>query len=247
LREESRKLVIALRDAQTAQGNSNLLAETTYKKVKRTWPRSHNWDYYPTESKLHFKRVAGASDPDDWVEAMKKMWIELGIFNCARDMGSRTGYSQPASILTFLNYGSWTRFDQGDFVGVDSTLKDANGDSQEWIFKETEWSSIGYAFIPNVCLEYWDKDKGTPDQQPCHVHISFSPSGNRGEFVQKFALTTQFPLVAASNNMILIYPSSTDWNYKGEIDATKWDTVDGLYPKTLSAMICRLISPNEYS
>jgi len=40
--------------------------------------------------------------------------------------------------------------------------------------------------------------------------------------------------------MILVYPSSTDWNMDGLIDTTYDGTIDGLYPRTINQMMCRL-------
>ena len=53
--------------------------------------------------------------------------------------------------------------------------------------------------------------------------------------------------IAATNDMIVVYPQSFCWNMDGDIDETNFETKDGLYPKALMAMICRLTTANEES
>jgi len=154
---------------------------------------------------------------------------------------------QPANFLEFTSLGSWTRFDQGDFVGINSTLKDDDGNTEEWKWGDTDFSSIGYAYIPNTCFRYWDKDIGTVDQKPCHIHLTFADCNQRGELVQLFAFLNELPLVAATNDMIMVYPSSACWNMDGLIDQTNEGTIDGLYPRSIQQMLCRLKSPSEGS
>ena len=43
----------------------------------------------------------------------------------------------------------------------------------------------------------------------------------------------------------MVYPGSICWNAIGEIDSDDWLTKDGLYPKTIMAMICRLTAADE--
>jgi len=118
---------------------------------------------------------------------MKTIWIEVGIFKCQQEIYSRRSFKEPAQIFTFTNLGSWTRFDQGDFVGIDSMLRDGDGNSEEWKWGDTDFSSIGYAFIPNTCFRYWDIDFGTVDRQPCHIHFTFADVNQKGELVQAYA------------------------------------------------------------
>ena len=48
--------------------------------------------------------------------------------------------------------------------------------------------------------------------------------------------------LAAPNNMIVVYPQSYCWNMDGDIDQENFESKNGLYPKALMAMICRLTS-----
>merc|ERR1712179_627471 len=93
----------------------------------------------------------------------------------------------------------------------------------------------------------WDKQLGTADRKPCHIHFTFADCNQRGELVQLFAFQNQLPIWAANNDMILVYPSSQCWNMDGLIDKDNWDTIDGLYPRTINQMLCRLTSESEGS
>ena len=54
-------------------------------------------------------------------------------------------------------------------------------------------------------------------------------------------------LVGATNDMIMVYPSSACWNMDGLIDQSNDGTLDGLYPRSINQMLCRLTSPSESS
>ena len=57
---------------------------TTPYTAKKNFPRSKNWDFKPTENKLHYKRddTGHENSAETWMEVMKTVWIEVGIFNC---------------------------------------------------------------------------------------------------------------------------------------------------------------------
>jgi len=59
--------------------------DATARTLTRNYPRSVNWDFKPTEYKLHYKRAdtGHAVIADDWLEILKTIWIEEGIYNCA--------------------------------------------------------------------------------------------------------------------------------------------------------------------
>ena len=210
------------------------------------FPRSKNWDYKPTERMLHYNRKATGHRivKEVYIEAMKVIWMELGVWTCINDIGTGT-FMQPSNVLTFTDYGTWTTFDQGDFVGIDSTLRDTQGNPYSWDWFSTDYESVGYAFIPNSCNNWFDEDEGTQNQQKCHVHISFHQCEENGLFAQKYALETELPVYAATNDIITVYPTTKCWNMDGDIDSTNWLTNKGLYPRSIAAMICRLTSTIE--
>ena len=53
--------------------------------------------------------------------------------------------------------------------------------------------------------------------------------------------------LAATNDIILVYPESHRWNAGGDVEQAEgaYLTKDGLYPKAFMAMICRLTSASE--
>lgn len=53
--------------------------------------------------------------------------------------------------------------------------------------------------------------------------------------------------LAATNDIILVYPESHCWNAGGNVEQAEgaYLTKDGLYPKAFMAMICRLTSASE--
>lgn len=61
---------------------------TTPYSVTKAFPRSKNWDFKPTENKLHYKRRDTGHDNTaaTWLEILKTVWIEVGIFNCQRNI-----------------------------------------------------------------------------------------------------------------------------------------------------------------
>jgi len=114
--------------------------DATTGEAVRDFPRSQNWGWEPTESRLHYKRRGFGHQiyATEWIEILKIIWIELGIYNCIVDIGSRRPWRNfKNSFFDFQHMGTWTPFDQGDFVGVDTTLTDSNGNKQEWIWGDT--------------------------------------------------------------------------------------------------------------
>ena len=56
------------------------------------FPRSKNWDYKPTERMLHYNRKATGHRivKEVYIEAMKVIWMELGVWTCINDIGTGT-------------------------------------------------------------------------------------------------------------------------------------------------------------
>ena len=70
------------------------------------------------------------------------------------------------------------------------------------------------------------------------------PCGFDIDFISSFDGAREF---AATNEIIVVYPYSQCWNAWGKVDTTNWLTKDGLYPKALMAMICRLTTASAES
>ena len=77
------------------------------------YPRSDNWNYKPTDYRLHFNRKATGNSIQTamYIESLKVIWMELGFWKCISDIGTGTYMPDPASPLNFQDYGSWTNFD----------------------------------------------------------------------------------------------------------------------------------------
>ena len=53
--------------------------------------------------------------------------------------------------------------------------------------------------------------------------------------------------VAATNNIIMVYPDSRCWDNHGDIDSSNYLTKEGLYPQIFKMMICRLTAADADS
>lgn len=114
-------------------------------------------------------------------------------------------------------------FDQREFLGIDSDR--AWGDHD--YFDSSGWGSTGNIYIPTVCRE-----------EQCKLHFSFNGAGGAGGFHEG----QNYLEMAATNKIIMVYPESTWWNSDGSVDQREGDflTNQGLYPKAIHAMVCRL-------
>ena len=126
-------------------------------------------------------------------------------------------------------HGTWTTFDQREFVGIDS---DRNW-NEVWNWLNGQWKQEGKIYIPDAC-----KDK------QCHVH--FAMHGCWFPILEEY---DGYLELAATNDIIVVYPHSKCWNADNSVEQMEGNylTKDGLYPKALMAMICRLTSANEES
>ena len=85
---------------------------------------------------MHFKRTGTGKSivSGSFIEALKHIWIDMGVMNCVKDIGTGKSYQGGVSPAVFQQLGAWTKFDQGDFVGIDSSLTTSSGDSLEWVW-----------------------------------------------------------------------------------------------------------------
>ena len=67
------------------------------------YPKSINWDYKPTTYKLHYNRSSTGHSIQAamYIEALKVIWMELGVWSCITDVGTGTYMKDPASPLDF--------------------------------------------------------------------------------------------------------------------------------------------------
>ena len=166
-------------------------------------------------------------EDDKMLEGLKQMYVDLGYATDSTDFVT--------SYENYETYGTWTKFDQGDFVGVDSTLDKGI----EWNWNITQWSDSGWVYIPDVCYS-----------TTCKLHVAFHGCTQSAEDLNSYAGYNKF---AATNNVIMVYPETFCWNIYGKFpEEPLWLTNQGLYPKAISAIICRMttaeadnVCPNE--
>ena len=98
-------------------------------------------------SNLHFEQGYSFHwyGGDKYVNFIKQMYLDLRY---------TTGFSSDRS--NYSAYGEWLKFDQGEFVGIDSTKGEA------WNFNETGFNDSGYVYIPDVCT-----------YSTCKLHVTF--------------------------------------------------------------------------
>ena len=158
---------------------------------------------------------------------LKQLYVDLGYASDLNDFEP----SVPEAELG--NYGAWMDFDQGDFVGVDSTLKDEDGKTKAWKWSETAWGDRGKAFIPHSCYS-----------TTCRVHVAFHGCMSNGDVL---AYRSEYINFAASNNVIVVYPNSYCWSLNEEMNIVDdlWMTSEGLYLKSTNNIICRLTSTEK--
>jgi len=81
--------------------------------------------------------------------------------------------------------------------------------------------------------------------ETCKVNVCFHGAGGTGEY---FGQELQDELnFAASNKLIMIFPSSTNWDWYADVDEPNAHTLDGYYNKAINAMICRVTSEEATS
>ena len=92
---------------------------------------------------------------------------------------------------------------------------------------DSEWDNKGSIYIPTAC-----------ESKKCHVHFAFHPCEGSGTLHEYDG----YRELAATNEIILVYPNSYCWNGDGSVpqESGKWLTRDGLYPAAIKAMICRV-------
>lgn len=150
------------------------------------------------------------------VPGLKQMYVDLGYATDIDDFEN--------SLASFESRGFWNEFDQHEFVGVDSTL--SGGKAWEW--DDTTWSDNGYVYIPISC-----------HLTTCKLHIAMHYCESSALDMASYAGYNEF---AANNDIIVVYPESVCWNSDGDIDSLLWLTKDGLFPRAIEAIICRLTS-----
>ena len=94
-----------------------------------------------------------------------------------------------------------------------------------------QWKPNGQVFIPHACRE-----------KQCHLH--FALHGCKFPILSKY---DGYLELAATNDIILVYPESHCWNADNTVEQAEgaYLTKNGLYPKAFMAMICRLTSASE--
>jgi poly(3-hydroxybutyrate) depolymerase len=95
-------------------------------------------------------------------------------------------------------------------------------------FEATEFRETGKVFIPQGCYS-----------RACKLHVAFHACESNSDQLAWYA---QYNELAASNDMIVLYPDSYCHNGAGIIDTEKMLTNQGLYDKAFIAMIERLTS-----
>lgn len=129
-----------------------------------------------------------------------------------------------------LRLGTLETFSQKEFVQVGWSASSTNDDGNEWTWGETQFTDEGYIYTPNACL---DKE--------CYVHFAFHGCGGTPEEVAKDDDYYGLSLIAATNDIIMVYPGSNHcFNDGGYFDNEYWLTNEGLYPTAFRAMMCRV-------
>ena len=148
-------------------------------------------------------------------DGLKQIYVDLGY---AADLNSFA-----ADSASWLGHGAWARFDQGDFVGIDSSYGHA------WDWDNTTWNDYGWIYLPHNCYNV-----------QCRVHVSFHSCYDNAENYAGYSGLREF---AANNNVMIIFPESDCWNMRGTHPADGyWLTKSGLFPKAVQAIICRATS-----
>jgi len=132
------------------------------------------------------------------VPGLKQMFVDLGY---ATDMDDFNDLE-----YDFKDFGTWKRFDQRDFVGIDST----NSDGEAWRWKETQWGKYGKVYIPTAC-----------ESTTCKVHIAFHGCTSNAADIAWYSDYNEF---AANNELIVIYPNTYCWGEDNMIDDPEYLT-----------------------
>ena len=143
--------------------------------------------------------------------------MEPGLRQIYADLGyvsSTSDFNEPQS--NYWELGDWINFDQKEFV-----------DTSAIPFEASEFREAGKVFIPQGCYS-----------RACKLHVAFHACDSNSDQLAWYA---QYNELAASNDMIVLYPDSKCFNV-GNFDQEKWLTNEGLYDRAFIAMIERLTS-----
>ena len=196
-----------------------------------------------------FKKVAayivgGTEDntvPMLAVEAVRDVYEHYGVEKyefLKKDIGHDTRGSDPMGgleyIYTQLGYitdgfkpastdpysvGQLIKFDQKEFIPSD------------WSFSDTTFADFGFYYVPDSC-----KDK------KCHAHFVFHGCGGNAEsFTQHFGYNE----IAATNDIIMVYPDSRCWGYGDKDFDPKEYTKSGMVPTSIMNMVTRVATSRE--
>ena len=94
----------------------------------------------------------------------------------------------------------------------------------------------GYVFVPTAC----------DSSNSCRVHFSLNHCGGPG-YAQSYDGILQY---AATNDIIVVYPESYCWNSGEDVpvtDTEEYLTNNGLYPKFMKNLMCRVLNPSDNS
>ena len=153
-----------------------------------------------------------------------------GLMWVYNELGWITDGNWVAADTDYTNYGSYYEFDQWEFFGVDSEYDWCND-----YYEASEMQDSGYVFVPTNC-----------ESTSCRVHFSLNHCGGPG-YAQSYDGILQY---AATNDIIVVYPESTCWNSGEGVPATDTEvylTNNGLYPKFLKNLMCRVLNPSDNS
>ena len=97
-------------------------------------------------------------------------------------------YNEPQS--NYWELGDWIDFDQKEFV-----------DTSEYPFEAIEFKETGKVFIPHGCYS-----------KTCKLHVAFHACDSDSSQLAWYA---QYNELAATNDLIVLYPDSKCWNLGG--------------------------------
>jgi len=149
--------------------------------------------------------------------------MQTGLKWIYEQLGYVAAGTWAAADSDYAAHGTWQDFAQREFIGIDSDR--AWQDHDNW--GDSEWDNKGSIYIPTAC-----------ESKKCHVHFAFHPCEGSGTLHEYDG----YRELAATNEIILVYPNSYCWNGDGSVpqESGKWLTRDGLYPAAIKAMICRV-------
>ena len=143
---------------------------------------------------------------------LKQIYVDLGYATDLNDFNASVADAE------LENYGTWMEFDQREFVGLNSTLKDEAGETKDWEWADTSWEEKGKVYIPSDCYS-----------TTCRVHIAFHGCHSNADYL---AYRSEYTNFAASNNIIVAFPNSFCWGLDSSynpVDPNYMMTSEGLY------------------